>query len=518
MSLIAGKELYWAADFFKGNQSLVFDDIGYTYDQLDERSTRFSQMLLALGCRKEDRVAVLLNNSIESLDSFFGAWKAGAAYLALNARHSLKEQREIILDSDPRVVIAGHEFREIIEPLAKEFPAVRFVGAGWQSQSVDSYEEMHASASAERPKIIVSDDDIVRIHYTSGTTGKPKGIVMRHSSLRERMYSFFATYEPELNSHDTMMHVGPLTHAAGNYLIPCYMRGVRNVVLPKFTIESLMESIDKYQVTHLFLVPTMLTRFVEAAETGKYTLSSLRVVNYGVAPTPVDTQIRGIRCLGKIFRQHYGMSECSQPITVFPREAHDIESEEGLERLSSCGKLVFNVDLLLRGGDGTPVPTGEVGEITLKVERQVTAEYWRRSELQEASIRDGWFYSGDLGRFDEEGYLYIVGRNKEMIISGGFNVYAREVEDALHMHLAVREAAVFGIEDEQWGEIIVAAVVLNDGHEVHEQELIESCKQYIASYKKPKVLYFVDSLSRNNAGKIDKLKIKESFIKDYGNS
>ena len=512
MNYIAGKELYWSADFFKGRESLVFDGVSYTYDQLDERSTRFAQLLVLLGCGNGRRVAILLNNSVESLDSVFGSMKAGAAYVGLNALHTLAEQSGIILDCDPCVVIAGKEFQGIIEPLAKELASIRFVGIGWKADSVESYEELQDHVSSERPNIVVKDDDITRIQYTSGTTGKPKGIVFRYSTTRERLFSFFLTYEPELNNDDTMLHVGPLTHAAGNYLIPCYLRGARNIVLTEFNIETLMAAIEKYHVTHLFLVPTMMTRFVEAAEKHRYDLSSLKVINYGVAPTSVDIQIRGIRCLGKIFRQHYGMSECPQPITVFPRDEHDIETEQGRERLTSCGKLVFNVDLVLRSADGTPVPSGDVGEITLKPEKQVAAEYWRRPDLQDAVIKNGWFYTGDLARFDEDGYLYIVGRNKDMIITGGFNVYSREVEDALCFHPAVLESAVFGVEDKEWGEIIVAAVVLSEGHKISEPELIDYCKTQIASYKKPKVLYFVDDLPKNNAGKIDKFKIKESYL------
>ncbi len=512
MSFVAGKELYWSADFFRGRESLVFDDVSYSYEELDERSTRFAQVLLSLGCNVEDRVAILLSNSVESLDCFFGAQKAGSAYVGLNALHSLPEQRDIIVDCDPRVVIAGAEFQAVIEPLAKEFGQIRFVGIGWCADHVESYEGLLAEASSERPRIIVDSHHITRIHYTSGTTGKPKGIVFRYDTIRERLLSFLATYEPELNTADTMLHVGPLTHAAGNYLVPCYMRGTRNIVLTRFDLETLMTAIQNYHVTQLFLVPTMMTRFVEAAERHEYDLSSLKVINYGVAPTPVDTQVRGIRCLGKIFRQHYGMSECPQPITVFPREEHDIETEQGRTRLTSCGKLVFNVDLVLRSEDGNPVPQGEIGEITLKPEKQVAAEFWRRPDLQQAAIRNGWFYSGDLGRFDEDGYLYIVGRNKDMIISGGFNVYSREVEDALHMHTAVQEAAVFGVEDKEWGEIVVAAVVSNKAEEIDELELIDFCKTQIASYKKPKILHFVEELPKNNAGKVDKLKIKESFL------
>ncbi len=513
MTHIAGEELYWAADFYRGRESLVFDGIRYRYEDLDERSTRLAQLLLSLGCRKEDRVAVLLNNCVESLDCFFGAQKAGSAYVALNALHSLAEQRDIIRDCQPRVVVAGPEFREIVESLADDFREIRFLGVGWSSQDIDSYENGMSQASSERPNVVVDPNDITRIHYTSGTTGKPKGIVFRHHTSRERLFSFLATYEPRLNTKDTMLHVGPLTHAAGNYLTPCYLRGTRNIVLGRFDLEALMDAIGTYHVSHLFLVPTMMTRFVQMAEQGEHDLSSLKVINYGVAPTPVDTLIRGIQTLGPIFRQHYGMSECPQPITVFPREEHDIETEKGRKRLTSCGKPVFNVNLVLRDAGGEPVPQGEIGEITLKAEKQVKADFWRRPDLQKAAVRDGWFYSGDLGRFDEEGFLYIVGRNKDMIITGGFNVYSREVEDALNMHPDVQEAAVFGVEDAEWGEIVVAAVVLDaNAGQITELDLIGFCKTRIASYKKPKILYFVEDLPRNHAGKLAKLVVRDRFL------
>ena len=360
--------------------------------------------------------------------------------------------------------------------------------------------------------VSVKNSDIGRLHYTSGSTGLPKGVVMSNEVLRERLFSFFATYEPEFSVNDTMLHVAPLTHAAGIWVIPCYMRGVKSIVLPHFDLDVLISSIEQYQVTQMMLVPTMMTRFVAAAERGNYNLSSLKVINYGTAPVPAETLVRGIRCLGKIFRQFYGMTECPQPIAIFRSTDHDIETKQGLRRLASCGKLAFNTSVVIRDENGQPVLEGEVGEITLKLQRQAATSYWRDPEMTALMQRDGWFYSGDLGRIDQEGYFYIVGRTKDMIISGGFNIYTREIENVLYSHPAVFEACVFGTPDPEWGETVTAAVIRKEGIQVTEKDLVDFCKNKIASFKKPRILYFVEELPKNHAGKFNKLKIRESFL------
>lgn len=512
MKFVAGEELYWAADYFRGADCLVFDDVTYTYDDIDSRSNCYGNVLLAMGCSTGERVGLLLHNSVESLECLFGVIKSGAAFIAMNARNSISEHRQIFADGCPKVVFSSEAFRDVINPLAEEFPEIKFVGIGWSDRNVISYGTLAASTSSERPYIEVKNSDIGRLHYTSGSTGLPKGVVMSNEVLRERLFSFFATYEPEFSVNDTMLHVAPLTHAAGIWVIPCYMRGVKSIVLPHFDLDVLISSIEQYQVTQMMLVPTMMTRFVAAAERGNYNLSSLKVINYGTAPVPAETLVRGIRCLGKIFRQFYGMTECPQPIAIFRSTDHDIETKQGLRRLVSCGKLAFNTSVVIRDENGQPVLEGEVGEITLKLQRQAATSYWRDPEMTALMQRDGWFYSGDLGRIDQEGYFYIVGRTKDMIISGGFNIYTREIENVLYSHPAVFEACVFGTPDPEWGETVTAAVIRKEGIQVTEKDLVDFCKNKIASFKKPRILYFVEELPKNHAGKFNKLKIRESFL------
>ncbi len=310
-----------------------------------------------------------------------------------------------------------------------------------------------------------------------------------------------------------MLHVGPLTHAAGVYLFPCFLRGARNVVLDQFDPATLLATIERERITHLMLVPTMMHRLVEAIEGGaRGDWSSLRRIHYGTAPTPVPLIRRAQAIFGPILRQQYGMTEAVQPLCVlYPHEHQGTSADGADEPIGSCGRPTANVRIVLRDTQGREVAPGEVGEITIAHEGIGKVQYWRRPELLAETVRDGWYYSGDLGRLDRQGFLHIVGRNKDMIISGGFNVYAREVEDALSTHPAVLEAAVLGLPDPQWGELVAAAVVLRADCTASAEALMAHCGERIAGYKKPRRIAFVEALPRNLAGKVQKPALRERF-------
>jgi acyl-CoA synthetase (AMP-forming)/AMP-acid ligase II len=370
-----------------------------------------------------------------------------------------------------------------------------------------------AAASEIAPAIEVRPDHLARIAYTSGTTGQPKGVAYTLQRLTARMANHFLAMEYALSVDDAMLHVGPLTHAAGVYLFPCYLRGARNVIQDRFDPASLLAAIGQHRITHLMLVPTMLHRLVEAVEGGaRGDWSSLKRIHYGTAPTPVSLIRRAMKIFGPILRQQYGMTEAVQPLTVLYPHEHLGDSEDAAdEPIGSCGKPTANVRIVLRDAQGQAVPQGEVGEVTLAHEGAAEVMLWRRPELMAEVVRDGWFYSGDLGRFDRQGFLHIVGRSKDMIISGGFNVYAREVEDALAAHPQVLESAVLGLPDPQWGEIVAAVVVLREGSAVTAEALQAHCAGRIAGYKKPRRVAFVDALPRNLAGKVLKGSLRACF-------
>ena len=518
--MIAGRLISWAAAQHGARTALVFGERSHTHAEIEERSNRLAQALIALGLAPGERVAVLLENSVQSLDSQFGVEKAALAYVALNARHMLAEQLDILADAEASAVIVGPQFSALAAEFAArrggDLPALRFVLAyGVVLAGVVDLDRACAAAATLPPAIEIDAGHLMRIAYTSGTTGRPKGVAYDLERWQARLTNHFMAMEYGLTVDDAMLHVGPLTHAAGVYLYPCFLRGARNVILERFDPATLLTAIEHHRITHLMLVPTMMSRLVEAIEGGaRGDWTSLRRIHYGTAPTPVALLRRAKAIFGPILRQQYGMTEAVQPLAVLYPHEHVGESDDGADApIGSCGRPTANVRIVLRDAAGAEVAPGEVGEITIAHEGIGRVTFWRRPELQAEAVRDGWFHTGDLGRFDREGFLHIVGRNKDMIISGGFNIYAREVEDALASHPAVLESAVLGLPDDEWGELVVAAVVLRAGVEVDAQALAAHCAGRIAGYKKPRRIAFLPALPRNATGKVLKGDLRTCFVR-----
>ena len=517
--MIAGAMLTWAAAQHGELPSLVFKDRSFSHADVEARSNRFANALIGLGLAPGDRIAVLLENSVESVDSVFGAEKAALTYVALNARHTLAEHVAILADAQVHAVLLGPQFADIGKALAQEkltqLPALRLVlSLGFCAEGMTALQALLDCSGETPPAIEISPEHIARIAYTSGTTGQPKGVVYTQERLLARLNAHFLAMEYSLTHEDAMLHVGPLTHAAGVYLFPCFLRGARNIIQDRFDPAAMFASIAQHRVTHLMLVPTMMTRLVEALENGATAdLSSLKRIHYGTAPTPTSLIRRAIQVFGPILRQQYGMTEAVQPLTVLYPHQHVGTSESGTdEAIGSCGRPTINVNITVRGADDKPLAQGEIGEIAIAHQGLGAVAFWRRPDLMESSVRKGWFYTGDLGRFDAQGFLHIVGRNKDMIISGGFNVYAKEVEDALLTHPSVSEVAVLGLPDPQWGEAVAAFVVLRAGAQANAAALQAHCSERIAGYKKPRHLEFVNALPRNLAGKIVKTTLRDAYL------
>ena len=521
--MIAGQLITWAAHQYGERPSLVLQDRSYSHIEMEQRSNRLAHALLALGLKPGERVAVLLENSVESLDSLFGVEKAALTYVALNARHTLAEHRDILADAQASAVIVGPQFAELTAAFATDAKLGRgglrrVLSFGVSGSGVLDLAQACAQASPMPPCLEVRPEHYLRIAYTSGTTGQPKGVAYSHQRVHERLVNHFLAMEYGLSVDDAMLHVGPLTHAAGVYLFPCFLRGARNVILERFDPLSVLAAIERERVTHLMLVPTMMSRLVEALEDGaRADCSSLKRIHYGTAPTPVTLIRRAQAVFGPILRQQYGMTEAVQPLTVLYPHEHVGDSVDGADdSIGSCGRVTANVRIVLRDAQGQEVAHGEVGEVTIAHEGVGKVEFWRRPDLLAASVRNGWYYSGDLGRFDRHGYLHIVGRNKDMIISGGFNVYAREVEDALLTHPLVLEASVIGLPDPQWGEVVAAVVVSREGEAIDATQLQAHCADRIAGYKKPRRVVFSKALPRNLAGKVVKAELAALFVDGAG--
>jgi acyl-CoA synthetase (AMP-forming)/AMP-acid ligase II len=517
-TLEAGYDIRWAAEQFRERPAVVFRDRTYSFREVNGRANRLANGLRALGLQTGDRVGVLVNNSVHSVDAVFGLLKGGFCIVALNSRHALPEHLGILTDAGCKAVIVASPYSDMIRAVAANAPALRhIIGIGWQPKTGLAYDAFLEGASDKEPALEIPADTISRLTYTSGTTGKPKGVVGTHRRHNARLANFFQTCEYALGSDQTMGQVGPLSHVAGNYLQPCFVRGAKTIIFERYDPTDLQAAIQEHGINHLLLVPTMIVRFVAALEPEKYDLSTLTRINYGTAPIPVDVLRRGIDILGPVFRQHYGMSEANSPLTLLYPDEHLTDGpEDVVARLASCGRPIMAHRIVVRSAEGTDLPAGEIGEICIKASGAAAFEYWQRPDLTAEAIRDGWLYTGDLGRFDDDGYLFIVGRTKDMIITGGFNVYAREVEDALFAHEGVLEAAVIGLPDPDLGERIAAMVVLKPGITLNETALQEHCRGQIAGYKVPRLWGFTDELPKTASAKVAKQAIREDLLARFG--
>jgi acyl-CoA synthetase (AMP-forming)/AMP-acid ligase II len=320
---------------------------------------------------------------------------------------------------------------------------------------------------------------------------------------------------PDFGTAEVDLHAAPLSHGSGLYALPNIAKAATNIISQKsFDAENILQLIEKYEVTNFFAAPTMIKRLLECPAFDQYNVSSIKAVVYGGAPMLVNDMMTAMEKLGPCLVQLYGQGESPMTITFLAHEDHVLEgSPEQMKRLGSAGYARTGVEVAVVDARDQPLPTGEVGEIVTRSDL-VMKGYWRNPEATADTLRNGWLHTGDVGYLDEQGYLFLMDRSKDMIISGGENIYPREIEEAIIRHAAVREVAVIGIPDPEWGEAIKAVVSLVPGQSVSEAELIDFCKQQIASYKKPKSVDFVDELPKNSYGKIVKRELRDRYWSD----
>jgi long-chain acyl-CoA synthetase len=502
------------ARLFPDREILVSPEKRLTAKELLDRTFRIANALLALGLKKGDKVGVLLTNSYQSVESFCGITCAGLVRVPLNMRNSAREHLFILTNSEARVVIVGEEFTKVIGSILPE--AANLVRAicvsGTPLPPMLSYEDLISKASSKDPEVVMTDEDVHRLSYTSGTTGQPKGVVQDNRAAMMSMYNFLID-GLDIQPDDVVALTSPVTHASGSMILPHFIRGAKVVILPGFDSRQLLENIEKEGVTTLYLVPTTIIMLLNDPDLKKYNLSSLKTIRYGASPIAPEVLKKAIEVFGNVFVQGYGLTEGSMPLTLLTKEDHILDgSEKKLKRLASVGQEVTVAKVRIMGDDGNFLPPNEIGEIVAQSD-QVMREYWKNPSATVETFRGGWLHTRDMGYMDEDGYIYLVDRKDDMIVSGGFNVYPREVEDVLYMHPAVLEAAVFGVPHEKWGETVKATVSLKKGMTVTEEELIDFSKQHLAGYKKPTSVDFIEELPKNQNGKILRKDLKEPYWK-----
>jgi acyl-CoA synthetase (AMP-forming)/AMP-acid ligase II len=483
----------------------------YTFAEVNRLANRVANALIERAAGKGQRVAYLSKNSAEYASVQFGIAKTGAAAVPLNVRLAVPELDYILTDSDPAVLIFESDCAAAVQELVARRPGLPILELPSTADGdIVATTPWLREASADEPGIHVEESDLLFVIYTSGTTGRPKGAMLTHRNIIWANHNY--ALEFRLRPEDVGLHPMPLFHAGGGSIfIGTLFAGCRAVIVRDFSPAEVLDLIEEERVTFAILVPAMIIRLLEHPDVVSRDFRSLRLIMYGAAPMPLDRLRRAMEVFGCSFINSYGQTEAAPSITFLrPEEHRPDDGPVWARRLGSVGRETYNVEARVVNESGRNVRPGEVGEIVCRG-NNVMAGYWRQPEATAAAIRDGWLCTGDLATVDEEGYLYLAGRKKELIISGGENIYPAEVEQALFAHPAVLEVAVFGLPDAVWGERVAAAIVLRPGCALTVDDVTEFCRVRLAGYKRPRTVCFVEALPRNATGKVLKHVLRSQF-------
>ena len=479
-----------------------------TFSRLDTLSNRFANGLLDMGFQKGDHIAVLSLNSNEQMIAFFGIFKMGGVAVPINVRLAEPEMQWVLDHSDSRALVFSSEFSERAQALRGDLPAIKsyiLMGEGASPGEALTFQGVIEKGVDDPPAVEVLGDEVAFIVYTAGTTGRPKGVLLTHNSAIWNSINW--AYTQTFREGDYCLQVFPLYHVAaiGNVLTYVYLGGT--VFLKKtFDPKDCMETIQREKITRWAAAPTVFNILLQLPEIEKYDTSSVTLLGWGAAIMPVEPRKRLKEVFPNArFFDNYGMSESAGGITTLT----PLDSD----RKAACvGTPLIGVEIRVVDENDRDIPTGEVGEVIFRGNNLMKG-YYKDLDATEAAMKNGWMHTGDLGRLDDEGFLYIVDRKKDLIITGAENVYPREVEEVLYAHPKIAEAAVIGVADSKWGEAIKGVVVLSQGESATEKEIIDFCRQRIAGFKCPKSVEFMDELPKNPAGKILKRVLREKYEK-----
>lgn len=488
--------------------AMVFGDTRVTYGDLDNRVNRLANALMESGLKKGGRITILSENTHKYMEVYFAAAKAGLSVTPLNFRLSDEELVYIINDSEATVCFVGEGLEDRAVAIRPALRAVsRYISMDAPRQGFDFYEDILEAAPDSDPNIDVDENEMAILMYTGGTTGLPKGVMLSHRNLMTAHYGLIVGNS--FTHRDAVCFSLPMFHVALWPVICHLMVGGKSVILRRPDLGEILDNIEREKCTHLLLVPTVLTWLVDDPRTGRADLSSLRLITYAGSPMPIDVLRRCMARFGPILSQGYGMTEAAPLVTIHFKEDHFVDGP-GTRLLASVGKVGVFVEARVVDEDDVRLGPGEVGEICIRG-KNVTKGYWKNPELTAKALRGGWLHTGDVGMIDEEGYIFLMDRKADMIITGGENVYPAETENVLYQHPAVGECAVVSAPDERWGERVQAVVVRKQGLSVTEKELIDHCKGRLAGYKCPKSVEFWEELPKTSVGKILRRDIKKHF-------
>ncbi|MEV4596714.1 AMP-binding protein [Amycolatopsis sp. NPDC049253] len=494
------------AQRFADRPAVVVGDREFSFAEVDERASRLANSLLAAGAGRGTRVGLLVDNGEWSVPLDFACLKAGVTRVPLNARLAVAEQTRMLAETGVTLLVYSKPLAERAVTLADALDGLRLAGLGdrQRAQDLDLVAELDRVPAAD-PHVRVAPDDVVLALYTSGTTGTLKAAQHTQASYAAITTNILANLlSPGRGS--AMLHAASLIHASGTFVLPYWIRGGRAVVLPGFDPGSYLDSITRHRVTEVNLVPTMLGLLLTGSTVDA--AATLDTIVYGASPMPKPLIQEAIDRFGPKFVQYYGQTEAPLCQTVLGKADH-LRSD----LLGSCGHPAVDAELLLTDPDGNPVPRGEIGEIRVRAPFTMSG-YLDAPELTAETLVDGWVRTRDLARADERGYLYLVDRASDMIVTGGYNVYPREVEDALAAHPAVAESAVVGAPDPTWVEAVTAFVALRPGAAVSEEDLRTHVRGLLAGYKVPKSVHVVDAIPKSAVGKILRRALRDPLWED----
>ncbi len=483
-----------------------------SYDQLGENATRLANAMVADGFRTGDRAAILMPNCHQAIAVDGAVMKSGIVKVPLNARVSAGEIQAMLKDSGASILFTHAGLVDLAQASLDGIDGVRQIVVvgdvdprlGWTD-----FDNFKAAGSADPVRAELDKDSLYSLNYTSGTSGVLKAAMLTHGNWICLTRSYLMAQGQDSSGSGLAAYVAPITHAAGGQILANMLSGRSNLLLTKFEPSDFLRVVEEYKVTDVLLVPTMINMLLECPDIKSRDISSLRRIVYGTAPMAPERIKQALAVFGPVLSQGYGQTESTGIISTLGLEDHLVVNDPALaHRLTSAGRPSFEVDLRIVDEDGGDVPTGEIGEIIVRGD-MVMRGYWNAPELTAETIRDGWLYTRDMGRMDEDGYLYLVDRKSDMIISGGFNVYPAEVENALMEHPAVFEVAVVGVPDVKWGEAVKAVVVTKA--DTNEEELVAHCSERLARFKAPRSVDFVDALPKSAVGKTLRRVIREQY-------
>jgi len=506
-----GTYLSRSASFHPDIEAVVCGEDRWTYRELDTAANRLASALALAGARPGDMIGPFAGNCGELVVTEMAVCKGGFVRVPINARLGADELGHILDDADVRVLFVDAAHADMaLKVVADAGLNCRVFDYSTSTPGADNYLDLLASGSGDDVEVDVDIDSPAVLNYTSGSTGKLKAAVQSQGNRLANMRKRLMSPEGAPAVGDRYLAPGPITHASGMVMLGMFARGATVVILPSWNAGTFLRTIERERITTTMVVPTMLNLLMDHPSVTDVDLSSLRCIGVGAAPVSPRRLRDAVALFGPIVIQGYGLGETTSVVTVLTADdiVRGIESDP--ELLLSCGRPVYDTDVRVVDDNGEQVPAGTIGEIVASGPDCVR-EYFHEPELSAETFRNGWVHTGDVGYFRKDGYLFIVDRKKDMIISGGFNIYCSEVEAALYEHPAVSEVCVVGVPDSKWGEAVKAVVVLRSGSQTTATELIDHCATRLASMKKPQSVDFADSLPVNRNGKIERRAIRATY-------